>query len=164
MIFWRKKLLSCVRSTYLHYIHQKLMSCKDSNNFKTIRFLTAILHRGLRNDFFFSSANLQGVKVNSGKSLGPNFGRIQCWHCNKRYFSRKSLISALIWHPESGCGTIRRLSRPHRRQEVKNPPRGPMLFAARGRGALLVMPRPFWGCQIKAEIQGFLLRYRLFLH
>ena len=43
-------------------------------------------------------------------------------------------------------------------------PRGPMLFAARGRGALLIMPRPLLGCQIKAEIKGFLLMYRLFLY
>ena len=41
-------------------------------------------------------------------------------------------------------------------------PRAPMLFAAGGRGALLVMPRPLSDCQIKAEIKGFLLRYRLF--
>ena len=113
---------------------------------------------------FTSLVCLQGVKVNSGKSLGSKFGRIQCLHCNKRYLSRKSLISALIWHPESGCGTIRRLPRPHRRQEVKNPPRGPMLFAARGRDALLIMPRPLSGCQMKAEIKGFLLMYRLFLY
>ena len=39
-----------------------------------------------------------------------------------------------------------------------------MLFAARRRGALLIMPRPLSGCQIKAEIKGFLLRYRLFLY
>ena len=43
-------------------------------------------------------------------------------------------------------------------------PRRPMLFAARGRGALLIMLRPLLGCQIKAEILGFLLRYRLFLY
>ena len=43
-------------------------------------------------------------------------------------------------------------------------PRAPMLFAARGRDALLIMPRPLSGCQIKAEIKGFLLRYRLFLY
>ena len=42
--------------------------------------------------------------------------------------------------------------------------RAPMLFAARGRGSLLIMPRPLLGCQIKAEIQGFLLMYRLFLY
>ena len=30
-----------------------------------------------------------------------------------------------------------------------------MLFTARGRGSLLVMPRPLSGCQIKAEIKGF---------
>ena len=37
-----------------------------------------------------------------------------------------------------------------------------MLFAASRRAALLIMPRPLSGCQIKAEIKGFLLRYRLF--
>jgi hypothetical protein len=36
-----------------------------------------------------------------------------------------------------------------------------MLFAARGRAALLMMPRPLLVCQIKAEIKGFLLVYRL---
>jgi hypothetical protein len=40
----------------------------------------------------------------------------------------------------------------------------PRLFAARERGALLIMPCPLLGCQIKAEIKGFLLRYRLFLY
>jgi hypothetical protein len=39
-----------------------------------------------------------------------------------------------------------------------------MLFTARRRGALLIMPRPLSGCQIKAEIKVFLLRYHLFLH
>ena len=39
-----------------------------------------------------------------------------------------------------------------------------MLFAARERGALLMMPRPFSGFQIKAEIQGFLLMYGFFLY
>jgi hypothetical protein len=38
-----------------------------------------------------------------------------------------------------------------------------MLFAASGRGALLVLPDPVLGCQIKAEIKGFLLKYCLFL-
>ena len=41
-------------------------------------------------------------------------------------------------------------------------PRAPMLFAARGRGSLMIMPRPLLGCQIKAEIKDFLLMYRLF--
>ena len=40
--------------------------------------------------------NIQGVKVYSGKSLSSKFGRIQCLYCNKRYTSRKPLISALI--------------------------------------------------------------------
>ena len=39
-----------------------------------------------------------------------------------------------------------------------------MLFAAREHGALLMMPRPVLGFQIKAEIQGFLMMYRLFLY
>ena len=77
-------------------------------------------------------------------------------------------MSALIWHPESGRGIIMRLPRPRKRQEVKNPPRRHkiqqnMLFAAGGRDAFLIVPRPFLGRQIKAEIQGFLLMYRLFL-
>jgi hypothetical protein len=38
-----------------------------------------------------------------------------------------------------------------------------MLFAARGRDAFLIMPRPFSGCQIKAEIKDFLLMCCLFL-
>ena len=38
-----------------------------------------------------------------------------------------------------------------------------MLFAAGGRGGLLVKPRPLSGSQIKAEIKGFLLMYCLFL-
>ena len=43
-------------------------------------------------------------------------------------------------------------------------PRAPVLFAASGRGALLMLPRPLSRCQIKAEIKGFLLMYRLFLY
>ena len=54
---------------------------------------------------------LQGVTVYSGKSLSSKFGRNQCLYRNKRYTSRKPLISALIWHPESGRGIIRRVPR-----------------------------------------------------
>ena len=39
-----------------------------------------------------------------------------------------------------------------------------MLLAAGGLGALLIIPRPLSGCQIKAEIKGFLLMYPLFLY
>ena len=39
-----------------------------------------------------------------------------------------------------------------------------MLFAARRRGALLVMPHPLSGCQMKVEIKGFLLMCSLFLY
>jgi hypothetical protein len=35
-------------------------------------------------------------------------------------------------------------------------------FTASHRHALLIMPRPFSGCHMKAEIKGFLLVYRLF--
>ena len=45
--------------------------------------------------------NIQGVKAESGKSLSSKFGRNQCLYWNKRYFSKKPLISALIWHLES---------------------------------------------------------------
>ena len=53
--------------------------------------------------------------------------------------------------------------------EVKNRPRAHkiqqnMLFAAGGRSSLLVKPCPLSGSQIKAEIKGFLLMYRLFLY
>ena len=55
-------------------------------------------------------------------------------------------------------------ARPSRPPKLFFTPRGPMLFLVRGRGALLIMPHPLSGCQIKAEIQGFLLMYRLFLY
>jgi len=74
-----------------------------------------------------------------------------------------------MWHPESACIFKIDFWRGHRSQEVKNHPRRHkiqqnMLFAARGRGALLISPRPLLGCQIKAEIKGCLLMYRLFLY
>ena len=37
-------------------------------------------------------------------------------------------------------------------------------FRAGGRSSLMVMPRPLSGCQIKAKIKDFLLRYRLLLY
>ena len=43
-------------------------------------------------------------------------------------------------------------------------PRKPMLFAARGRGSLLVKPHALSVFQIKAKIMGFLLMYQLFLY
>ena len=39
-----------------------------------------------------------------------------------------------------------------------------MLFAPYGGGTPMILPRPLSGCQIKAEIKGFLLMYRLFLY
>ena len=119
--------------------------------------------------FFVFPSVLQSVKGESGKSLSSKFGQNQCLYYNKQYISRKPLISALIWHPESGRGNIRRAWPCHRRQRVKNRPRAHkiqqnMLFAAGGRGGLLVKPCPLSGSQIKAEIKGFLLMYRLFLY
>ena len=117
-----------------------------------------------QNPSFVKDNYVQGVIAISGKTFKLIFWKNHWLYWNKRYTSRKPLILALIWHPESGCGIIMRLPRPHRRQEVKNPPRGPMLFAARRRDALLMMPRPLSRCQIKAEIKGFLLIYGLFLY
>ena len=51
---------------------------------------------------------VQGVKGESGKCLSSKFGRNQCLYWNKRYISKKPLILALIWHPKSGRGIIRR--------------------------------------------------------
>ena len=77
---------------------------------------------------------------------------------------QKVLDLSFIWHPESGHGIIMRLPGPPALKEVKNPSRPPMLFAASRRGVLLMMPIPLLGCQIKAEIKGFLLMYCLFLY
>ena len=120
-------------------------------------------HGSHYNNFWLMYSQAQGVKVYSGKSLSSKFGRNQCLYWNKWYTRRKPLISALIWHLESDCSLKNVSYTFHRRQEVKNPFRAHkiqqnMLFAARGRGALLIMPRPLLGCEIKAEIQGFLLR------
>jgi hypothetical protein len=113
--------------------------------------------------------NIQGVKAESGKCLSSKLGRNQCLYWNKQYISKKPLISALILDPETRRGFIMRMWPCHRRQRVKNPFRGHkiqqnMLFAASRRGTFLMMPRPLLRCQIKAEIQGFLLMYRLFLY
>ena len=105
---------------------------------------------------------VQGVKGESGKSLSSIFGQNQCLYYNKQYISRKPLISAFIWHPESGCGIIRRVPRLLAVKSIGG--RGGFLtsFRAGGHGSLMIMPCPLSGCQIEAEIKGFLLRYRLF--
>ena len=55
---------------------------------------------------------VQGVKGESGKCLSSKFGWNQCLYWNKWYISRKPLILALIWHPKSGRGIIRRVPHP----------------------------------------------------
>jgi hypothetical protein len=107
---------------------------------------------------------VQGAIVVSGKRFKLIFWKNHWYYWNKQYLSRKPLISALIWHPKRGRGIIMRLPRPPALKGVKNPPRPPMLFTTRRCGALLIMPHPFSGCQIKAEIKGFLLTYCLFLY
>ena len=84
-----------------------LRNTKDLLNYKTRlkNFLILTLHSTN------APKNVQGVKAESGKSLSSKFGRNQCLYWNKRYFSKKPLISALIWHPKSGRGLIMRFSR-----------------------------------------------------
>ena len=75
--------------------------------------------------------------------------------------SGKPLISALLWHPESGRGIIRRAPRP------LAPKAYFVEFYGRVEGFWLlafyeISRTPLLRCQIKAEIKGFLLRDRLF--
>ena len=117
----------------------------------------------------WSTNYIQGVKAKSGNCLSSKFGRNQCLCWNKRYICKKPLISALIWHPESGRGITRRPPRP---LAVKSifcwilwPRNGFLTLCLLWHGhALMIMPRPLSGCQIKAEINGFLLKHRLFQH
>ena len=62
-----------------------------------------------------------------------------------------------VWHDQEGATPSRR--KKHRSARCKK-----SYSTAEGRGSLLIMPRPLSVCQIKAEIQGFLLMYRLFLY
>ena len=62
----------------------------------------------------------------------------------------------------SGCGALLIMPRLLALKSIVG--RGGFLTSVRagGCGSLMIMPHPFSGCQIKAEIKGFLLRYRLF--
>ena len=59
------------------------------------------------------------------------------------------------WHHQEG-------TTPSRREKHRSAWGKKRFFMAGGRDSLMIMPRPFSGCQIKAEIKGFLLRCRLF--
>ena len=59
------------------------------------------------------------------------------------------------WHGQEGA-TLSRCEK-HRSVWGKK-----SYFRAGGRGSLMVMPYPLLGCQIKAEIKDFLLKYCLF--
>ena len=60
------------------------------------------------------------------------------------------------WHYQEGATPSRREK--HRCAWGKK-----RFWVAGGLGSLMIMPRPLLGCQIKAEIKGFLMRYCLFL-
>ena len=50
---------------------------------------------------------------------------------------------------------------PPRREKHRSAWGKKRFFTAGGHDSLMVMPRPLSGCQIKAEIKGFQLMYRL---
>ena len=58
------------------------------------------------------SAILQGASDKTRILRTSKLWKNHCWYWNKRYLSKKPLITALIWHPESGRGIIRRRPRP----------------------------------------------------
>ena len=83
---------------------------------------------------------------------------------NKRYISGKPLISALFWHPEKGRGSTRKPSRPLAVKSM-GAREGFLTLCLLWHGhALMIMPRPLSGCQNKAYIKSFLLKYCLFLY
>ena len=61
------------------------------------------------------------------------------------------------WHHQEGAT-------PYRREKHRSAWGKKSCSMARGRDSLMLMPRPLSRCQIKAEIQGFLLMHRLFLY
>ena len=54
-------------------------------------------------------------------------------------------------------------TKPSRRKKHRSARSKKSYSRAGGRGSLMIMPHPLSGCQIKAEIKDFLLKYRLFL-
>ena len=98
-------------------------------------------------------------RVKSGKYLSSKFGRKQYLYWTKRYTSRKPLISALIWHPKSGCGITGGGggATPSRREKHKSAWGKKNYFRTGGQGSLMIMPNPLLGYQIKAKIKCFLL-------
>ena len=117
-----------------------------------------------------TQVEIQGVKVYSGKSLSSKFGRNQClyWtkrniHKQKKILQQKVLDLSFDLAPWKWMWHYHEAATPSCPRITFFTPRWPTLIAARGLGALLIKPRPLLGCQIKAEIKGFLLRYCLFL-
>ena len=112
----------------------------------------------------FGLMRIQGAQVISRISLTSKCWKSHCFYRKKSYISRMPLISPFIWHPKSGCGLIRRAWRWLPVKKTFFTSRASMLFTESKCGALLIMPCQLLRCQIKAEIKGFLLRYRLFLY
>ena len=75
-------------------------------------------------------------------------------YINKQYLSRKPRISALIWHPKNRRGIIRRAPRLLAAKSI-GARKGFLTLCLLWHGhALMIMPRPLSGYQIKAEIKG----------
>jgi hypothetical protein len=90
------------------------------------------------------------------------FWKNHYYYINKQYISRKPWISDLIWHPKSGRGITRKAPHPLAAKSIGA--RGGFLTSCLlwGLDSLMIVPNPLSGCQIKAEIKGFLLKCRLF--
>ena len=76
-----------------------------SENWKTLEenFRKKIISAISQNDENYKKYFLQRFSI---------FWKNHYYYRNKRYISRKPWISALIWHPKSGRGPIRRAPRP----------------------------------------------------
>ena len=101
---------------------------------------------------------LQGVKAISGKRFKLIYIVLILLVMKQMMYQKEALDVSFILTPWKWAAT------PSCPKKTFFTPRGPLLFAASRCDAPLIMPRPFLGCQIKAEIKGFLLRYHLFLY
>ena len=91
-----------VRGTTLN---QRKMKKNDSQ-----QLVGELIHNRLKQ--FLRCILVQGVKAQTIHFLKSIFRKNHCQYINKRYISRKPLISALVWHPENRRGIIMRMPRP----------------------------------------------------
>ena len=117
-----------------------------SNQFSGYRLNGRIIHFHYSTSSIFSSVFFNILKE-------PLLVQKQTIH------QQKALDLSYLEPEGQGQGIIMRAWQCHRKQRVKNPPRtckkSKMLFAARGRDALLIMPRPLSGSQIKLRSRAF---------